>query len=120
MADFPEFMKGPINRIPLTSQSTDGVEGYVYEGADGTQMAFWTCQKTAKSKEHVHEYDEYMVVVEGCCTLLIQGRRIDLKAGQEYFIPKGISHGGEVIAGTRTIHAFGGTRVARGQHVKRN
>jgi quercetin dioxygenase-like cupin family protein len=113
MPDFPEFMKNPINRIPSSSQSTPGVEGYVYDGADGSQMAFWTCSESAKSREHVHEYDEYMVVVEGCYTLLIQGLSIVLKAGQEYFIPKGIPHGGEVIAGTRTIHAFGGVRVVR-------
>jgi quercetin dioxygenase-like cupin family protein len=113
MHDFPAFMKNPINRIAQSFQHTPGVEGYVYDGADGSQMAFWTCRETAKSAEHVHDYDEYMVVVEGCYTLLIQKQRIDLKAGQEYFIAKGIPHGGEVIAGTRTIHAFGGARASR-------
>ncbi|MBI5584457.1 MAG: cupin domain-containing protein [Deltaproteobacteria bacterium] len=115
MQDFPPFMKTPLNRIPPSSQSTPGIEGYVYDGADGSQMAFWTCHESAKSQEHVHDYDEYMVVVKGCYTLLIQGRRIDLKPGQEYFISKGIPHGGEVVAGTRTIHAFGGVRVIRAQ-----
>jgi quercetin dioxygenase-like cupin family protein len=115
MQDFPLFMKNPLNRIPPSSQSTPGIEGYVYDGADGSQMAFWTCREAAKSQEHAHEYDEYMVVVEGCYTLLIQGQRIVLKSGQEYFIPKGIPHGGEVMAGTRTIHAFGGVRVLRAQ-----
>jgi len=115
MQDFPAFMKNPLNRIPPSSQSTPGIEGYVYDGTDGSQMAFWTCHETAKSREHVHEYDEYMVVVEGCYTLLIQCERIDLKSGQEYFIPKGIPHGGEVIAGTRTIHAFGGMCIMRAQ-----
>jgi len=113
MRDFPAFMKNPLNSIPASSQNTAGIEGYVYDGADGSQMAFWTCCESAKSQEHVHEYDEYMVVVEGCYTLLIQGQRIDLKAGQEYLISKGIPHGGEVVAGTRTIHAFGGVRVVR-------
>jgi len=113
MADFPTFMKNPLNRIALSSQHTPGVEGYVYDGADGSQMGFWTCRETATSSEHFHDYDEYMVVVEGCYTLLIDGRRISLKPGQEYLIPKGIPHGGEVVAGTRTIHAFGGTRATR-------
>ena len=66
MHDFPAFMKNPINRIASSSQHTPGVEGYVYDGADGSQMAFWTCRGTAKSAEHVHDYDEYMIVVEGC------------------------------------------------------
>ena len=115
MADFPAFMKNPLNRIALSSQHTPGVEGYVYDGADGSQVSFWTCGETAKSSEHIHDYDEYMVVVESCYTLLIEGRRVSLEPGQEYLIPKGIPHGGEVAAGTRTIHAFGGIRAARAQ-----
>jgi mannose-6-phosphate isomerase-like protein (cupin superfamily) len=54
-----------------------------------------------------------MIVVQGCYTLIIEGRRIPLKAGDEYFIPRGVLHRGEVVAGTRTIHAFGGHRVDR-------
>jgi mannose-6-phosphate isomerase-like protein (cupin superfamily) len=54
-----------------------------------------------------------MLVVEGCYTLIIDGHRIALNAGQEYLIPRGMEHGGEVVAGTRTIHAFGGHRASR-------
>jgi hypothetical protein len=36
-------------------------------------------------------------------------------AGQEYFIPKGTKIAGRLTAGTRTIHAFGGTRAERKQ-----
>ena len=113
MDDFPEFMKCAGNRIATSSQATPGVEGYVFDGADGSQMAFWTCRETASSAPHAHEYDEYMIVVQGCYTLIIEGKRIPIKAGEEYFIPKGVSHGGEVVAGTRTIHAFGGRRAER-------
>lgn len=115
MDDFPEFMKSSANRIATSSQATPGVEGYVFDGADGSQMAFWTCHETAASALHVHEYDEYMAVVQGCYTLIIAGKRIPVKAGEEYFIPKGVLHSGEVTAGTRTIHAFGGRRAERGK-----
>ena len=113
MNEFPAFMRSPANRIATTDQATPGVEGYVFDGADGSQMAFWTCHQTAESAAHAHDYDEYMVVVQGCYTLLIEGTRIPLHAGQEYVIPRGVVHGGEVIAGTRTIHAFGGRRAGR-------
>jgi quercetin dioxygenase-like cupin family protein len=106
-------MKHPANRIATSAQSTSGVEGYVFEGADGNQMAFWTCAQTAKSSEHVHEFDEYMVVVEGCYTLIMEGKKIPLRAGEQYFVPRGVQHGGEVVAGTKTIHAFGGRRAVR-------
>jgi quercetin dioxygenase-like cupin family protein len=110
---FPAFMKNPANRIPQSNQATPGVEGYVFDGSEGIQMAFWTCSENAVSAQHVHDYDEYMVVVEGCYTLFINGDRISLNAGEEYFIQRGVAHSGEVLAGTRTIHAFGGHRADR-------
>lgn len=113
MKDFPDFMKQPKNRIASSSQATPGVEGYVFDGIDGSQMAFWTCRETASSSVHAHEFDEYMLVIEGCYTLLIGGERIPVRAGEEYMIPRGVPHGGEVSAGTRTIHAFGGRRAQR-------
>jgi mannose-6-phosphate isomerase-like protein (cupin superfamily) len=76
-------------------------------------MAFWTCSETATSVEHIHDYDEYMVVVQGCYTLVIYGERIAVKAAEEYLIPCGVMHSGEGAAGTRTIHAFGGHRANR-------
>ncbi len=113
MDEFPEFMKRAANRISATSQATRGVEGYVFDGADGSQMAFWTCREAAPAAPHAHDYEEYMVVVQGCYTLIIDGERIALKCGEEYFIPRGVVHAGEVVAGTRTIHAFGGRRAER-------
>ncbi len=113
MPAFPAFMKSPANRIAAAGQATPGVEGYVFDGADGSQMAFWTCTQTAASAAHTHEYDEYMVVVQGCYTLIINTDLIPLNAGDEYFIPRGTEHSGEVLAGTRTIHAFGGHRADR-------
>jgi quercetin dioxygenase-like cupin family protein len=116
MDEFPNFLRQDANRIAASDQSTPGVEGYVFDGADGSQMAFWTCRETAVSTAHVHDYDEYMLVVQGCYTLIIDGLRIPLKAGDEYLIPRAIVHSGEVVAGTRTIHAFGGHRANRISH----
>src|SRR3989442_16004388 len=113
MDNFPEFMKHQANRIARSNQANPGVEGYIFDGADGGQMAFWTCRETAASAAHVHDYDEYMVVVQGSYTLIINGERILVNAGGEYFIPRGVPHSGEVLAGTRTIHAFGGHRADR-------
>jgi quercetin dioxygenase-like cupin family protein len=113
MENFPDFMKHPANRIVTSSEATPGVEGYVFDGVDGSQMAFWTCRETAPSAAHAHDYDEYMLVVQGCYTLIVNGDRIPLHAGDERLIPRGVLHSGEVEAGTRTIHAFGGHRVDR-------
>ena len=52
-----------------------------------------------------------MIVVQGCYTLIVDDKRIPVRAGEEYFIPKGLWHGGEPVAGA--IHAFGGHRAER-------
>lgn len=111
MEDFPEFMKNPANHIGSERQYTEGIDGYVFNGADGSQMAFWTHYQKGYTKEHIHDYDEYFVVVQGQYTVIIDGEEELLRAGQEYFIPKGTAHSGGADAGTRTIHCFGGKRV---------
>ena len=113
MNDFPPFMKNPKNKISSHSQYSKGIEGYVYDGADGSQMAFWTHEIDGISQEHVHDYDEYFVVAQGKYTLLIGDKKISVGVGEEYLIPKGMTRAGEYSAGTRTIHAFGGKRVKR-------
>ena len=113
MKDFPEFMRNPANKVDSESQYTPGIEGYVFDGADGSQMAFWTYKLTAKSKEHSHEYEEYIALIQGQYTIIIENDRIPLNPGDEYMIPKGVEHCGEAIAGTRAIYAFGGKRAKR-------
>ena len=113
MKDFPEFIKNPLNKISTTSQYAKGIEGYVFDGVDGSQVAYWTYLEAGQSPVHTHEYDEYMVVVQGEYTLIIDDKRIPLKAGQEYLIKRRVSHAGEAIAGTRVIDAFGGKRAKR-------
>jgi quercetin dioxygenase-like cupin family protein len=97
MKDFPEFMKSPLNKIASSSQYTPGIEGYVFDGTDESQMAFWTYQQHAKSKQHSHEYEEYIVVVQGQYTIIIENERISLNPGDEFLIPKGVVHSGEAI-----------------------
>jgi quercetin dioxygenase-like cupin family protein len=113
MPDFPAFMKHPANRIASASQHTAGIEGYVFDGADGSQMAFWECRADATTAEHVHPFDEYFVVLEGSYVVTLNGKEVCFSAGQECFIPRGTRIAGKAIAGTRTIHAFGGARAKR-------
>lgn len=111
MNHFPDFMKNPQNKVDSSQQNTDDIEGYYFQGADGTQMAFWECRTDRESKRHTHDFDEYMVCVAGEYTVCMEGKEIVLQPGDELFIPKGTEQWGCCKAGTRTIHAFGGTRV---------
>jgi quercetin dioxygenase-like cupin family protein len=113
MADFPSFVRNPANRVARSSQYTDDVEGYVFDGADGSQVALWKSGADRISKEHAHDFDEYVFVLEGRCTAILEGKKIELRAGHELHIPKGTRQVMAVVAGTRTLHVFGGKRAKR-------
>jgi len=113
MNDFPEFMKSEKNHISSDQQNTPDIDGYYFEGEDGSQMAFWTYYSDRVSKEHKHEFDQYTVCVSGQCIVIIDGKEIVLNPGDELYVPKGTLQSERVIAGTRTIHAFGGKRIKK-------
>jgi quercetin dioxygenase-like cupin family protein len=95
------------------------VEGYVFDGADGSQVALWTAHADRVSEEHVHDFDEYVLVIEGRCAVILDGERIELRASQEFVIPKGTRQSMEFAAGTRTMHVFGGKRASRESETER-
>lgn len=111
LRDFPEFMKSSLNRISIKEQYTQDIEGYFYNGADGSQMAFWTYYADRFFDKHSHDFDEYMVCVCGQCTVIMNDKEYILNPGDEILIPKGTEVWGKCVAGTRTIHAFGGKRI---------
>lgn len=52
-----------------------------------------------------------MILVSGQYTAYLNGKEIVLNPGDELFIPKGTEQWGKGIAGSRSIHAFGGKRI---------
>ncbi len=111
MEHFPDFMKNIINKIDPSQQNTKDIEGYLFEGKDNTQIAFWECHSDRISMKHSYDFDEYMICVSGEYIAYLNGKEIILKPGNELFIPKGTDQWGKCKAGTRTIHAFGGKRI---------
>jgi ethanolamine utilization protein EutQ (cupin superfamily) len=95
--DFPKFVRSPANRIAASSQFADVVEGYVFDGADGSQVALWTAHADRVSREHVHDFDEHVLVIEGRCTIILGSKRIEPRAGQGFVISKGTSQSMPVV-----------------------
>lgn len=118
MDDFPAFMKNPKNTVHVDSHYVAGLDGFVFDGADGSQIVIWNGRDAGTAEEHSHPYDEYIVTVQGEYILHMDGRRIALQPGQEALIPRETRHYGERIAHTRTIHAFGGKRAVRESEFK--
>jgi hypothetical protein len=76
------------------------------------KMAFGISNEDVSSAPQVRDFAEYRIIVARCYRLIIDGKRIPVREGEEYFIPQGLTHAGHVSAGARTIHAWGGS--ARG------
>lgn len=113
MIDFPDFMKNSLNYIDSSQQNTKDVEGYYYTANNGDQIAFWTCHSNMESKKHCHHFDEYMLVISGEYVVCFEdGTETFLGPGQELLIPANTIQWGRCIAGTRSIHAFGGKRIS--------
>ncbi len=113
MNEFPEFMRNEMNLISPSEQNTQDIEGYFYERADGSQMAYWTCYSDKISKKHTHQFDEYMICVSGQYIAYIENKKYILNPGDELYIEKGKEQWGECRAGTRTIHLFAGQRIKK-------
>lgn len=62
-------------------------------------------------KENVHEFDEYVICVDGEYVEIFNGEEHILHKGDELLVPMGVPHHGRVRKGTRTIHIFGGKRI---------
>jgi hypothetical protein len=76
-------------------------------------MAFRTGRETAVSAARASTYDELILASQGQYTLLIDGKKVPLRAGEEYFTHEACCTAVKSYAGTRTIHAFGGHQAER-------
>jgi quercetin dioxygenase-like cupin family protein len=112
MNEFPAFMRRSANAVEASKQA-GGLEGYVFEGADGSQMVIWQGHEGGRSEMHTHDYDEYCIVLQGTFVGTVGGVKVVLGPGDEGFIPAGVPHDGEYSANYRAIDAFGGRRVRR-------
>jgi uncharacterized protein YndB with AHSA1/START domain len=113
LGSFPAFMMGPANRVAAASLNIPGVEAYVFDGADGTQLMLCHARSDADTAEQWRDADEYLAVLEGSYVVRINGMDIQLGAGREFVIPRGARISGRFTAGTRTLHAFGGRGLKR-------
>ena len=112
MNRFPSFMRRRCNAVK-TSRQSGGMRGYVFEGVDGSQMVIWESPRGGVSERHVHDYDEYAIVVQGTFIGTVGRKKVTLRAGDECFIPAGVPHDGVYSRNYRAIDAFGGRRVVR-------
>jgi quercetin dioxygenase-like cupin family protein len=111
MKRFPDFVTRPANRV--ASGPDPSISGHVFEGVDGVQVVFWECERGGVQAEHVHDFWEYALVVEGTFEGLVDGKPVRMGPGDECVIPPGVRHSGRYSTGYRAIDAFSARRVER-------
>ena len=109
---FPDFMMNGKNAVKSDDKSGT-MSGYAFDGIDGSQMVIWDCPDGGASKKHVHDFDEYALIVSGTYTGIENGKEVIYKAGSECYIPAGEWHEGFYSKGYRAIDAFQKKRVKR-------
>jgi uncharacterized protein YndB with AHSA1/START domain len=110
---FPAFLLSAANRVAPASLNVPGVDAYLFDGADGSQVMLCHAKSDAVTDEQWRDFDEYFTVLEGTCVLTINGLAIELGAGREFVIPRSARISRRYTAGTRTIHALGGRGLKR-------
>jgi quercetin dioxygenase-like cupin family protein len=114
LQDFPEFLRSECTRIESGERFDRGAaEGHAFESLAGSQIVLWSASEGGeRALDHVHDFDEYVVVVAGQYTVHQGGTSVLLRPGDELLLPAGVPHSGQALPGTRTLHAYGGKRFA--------
>jgi|LFRM01.1.fsa_nt_gb quercetin dioxygenase-like cupin family protein len=110
MRKFPDFIRSEKNRVP---EAPEGMEGYVFDGADGSQIVLWENETGGSVGLHTHDFWEYCLVLDGYYEGIIDGKPVRLGPGDELVIPPGVPHEGKHSANYRAIDIFSGQRIKR-------
>ncbi len=110
MKKFPEFIRNEKNRVP---DAPEGMEGFVFDGADGSQIVLWENRSGGSVELHQHDFWEYCLVLEGRYEGVIDGKPVTLGPGDECLIPPGVPHKGTHSENYRAKDIFGGQRIKR-------
>ena len=111
---YPAFLTQAANEV-LTDDMAGGLQGFVFDGADGTQVVFWQSRngQAGYCEPHSHDYGEYCHVLNGTYRLCMEGREILLQPGDEICIAPGVEHSGWYSADYRAIDGFERHRFER-------
>jgi quercetin dioxygenase-like cupin family protein len=111
MKKFPDFITNDADRVANVPDPS--MAGFVFEGDDDVQIVFWQCENGGGCEEHVHDFWEYAIVVEGHFDGTIGDEVIHMEPGDECVIEPGVRHSGTYSKGYRAIDAFSARRVTR-------
>jgi len=110
MKNFPDFTKNDKNKA---MEEKEGMEGYIFDGADGSQAVLWEDVLGGEGSLHKHDYWEYFLVIKGNWDGFVGDKSIHLGPGDEYAVPPGVPHKGTHSPNYRSIDVFERKRFKR-------
>jgi len=100
MFDFPEAIRG----LKEADVPFEGCKAYMVQG-EGEQVLFMSFERDVELPVHAHEA-QWGIVLSGRIDLTIGDRSATYAKGDNYYIPKGVSHGGRIHAGYADMTYF--------------
>jgi quercetin dioxygenase-like cupin family protein len=96
----PDFVRSlPEVEVPLP-----GVRGWMIQGG-AQQVVFLDFAETVEVPEHSHS-EQWEFVVAGHVDLRMEGRTLEHRAGENFYIPAGVPHAATVHAGYQALIVF--------------
>jgi len=100
VSSIPDFVRSfPEVEIPLP-----GVRGWMVQGAE-QQVVFINFTETVEVPEHSHSA-QWEFAVAGRVDLCMQGKTMEYRAGENFYIPAGVPHSATVHAGYQALIVF--------------
>ncbi len=98
--EFPAFIQG----LPQAQLPFEGMTGWLLQSEHG-QLVFFAAETDLVVPQHAHG-EQWGIVVDGQVDLTIGGESRTYRKGDTFYIPAGVSHGGLVHAGFRSVEFF--------------
>ncbi len=98
---FPDFITSlPPAEIPMA-----GVKAHLLQG-ENQQVVLWTFGRKTEVAEHSHA-TQWGVVIKGRMEMTIEGKKLVVRKGDTYYVPKGARHSAIISKGYSDVTFFG-------------
>jgi quercetin dioxygenase-like cupin family protein len=94
-----------ITSLPEADIQFKGIRAWIVQG-ENTQLVFFEMEPSAVVPEHIHEYPQWGMVIDGEMNLIINGRSLICTKGTEYLIPARAEHYARFHKETRVVDFF--------------
>jgi quercetin dioxygenase-like cupin family protein len=94
-----------IKNLPEADIPSEGIKAWTLQG-ETHQLVFYQMETNAIIPEHIHEYAEWGMVIEGEIELTVEGKTRNVKKGDEWLTPARAKHKWASLTKSRVIGLF--------------